>query len=198
MRPALGGPSGSIGQGFVLPLGARSPTTPRCRDASDGCTILDFARGDRRAATELMSRLAGAPTPSWTGIESRRQTEAVDMKGLRAAWGGRSGVRRAPGRVGRASVAVAVVGTVAIVGGGLALAVPVSHHPVSLADASQSSATPSDEIRSAAPPIPGHEVYGFVPYWEIDPTIAAHLRATITTTVALFSVTHTSKGEIAT
>src|SRR5258706_13101019 len=115
MRPALGGPSGSIGQGFVLPLGARSPTTPRCRDASDGCTILDFARGDRRAATQSMSRLAGAPTPSWTGIESRRQTEAVHMKGLRAAWGGRAGGRRARGRVGPASVAAPAVGAGAIV-----------------------------------------------------------------------------------
>jgi spore germination protein len=50
----------------------------------------------------------------------------------------------------------------------------------------------------APPPVPGHEVYGFVPYWEIDDTIADHLRATDTTTVALFSVTHTSKGAIAT
>ncbi len=50
----------------------------------------------------------------------------------------------------------------------------------------------------AAPPIPGHEVYGFVPYWEIDDTIADHLRATSTTTIALFSVTHTGKGTIAT
>jgi spore germination protein YaaH len=120
------------------------------------------------------------------------------MRGLRPAWRGRSGVRRAPGRVGRASVAVAVVGAVAIVGAVLALAIPVSHGPIRLGDASQSLATPSVEIGSAAPPIPGHEVYGFVPYWEIDATIAAHLRATTTTTVALFSVTHTSKGEIAT
>ena len=52
--------------------------------------------------------------------------------------------------------------------------------------------------RSAAPPLPGHEVYGFVPYWEMDGTIADHLRATDTTTVALFSVTQTGKGDIAT
>jgi spore germination protein YaaH len=51
---------------------------------------------------------------------------------------------------------------------------------------------------SSAPPLPGHEVYGFVPYWEIDATIADHLQATRTTTVALFSVTNTGKGEIAT
>ena len=56
---------------------------------------------------------------------------------------------------------------------------------------------PSQAPVTAAPPLPGHEVYGFVPYWEIDDTIAAHLRATDTTTVALFSVTHTSSGAIA-
>jgi spore germination protein YaaH len=41
-------------------------------------------------------------------------------------------------------------------------------------------------------------VYGFVPYWEIDDTIAEHLRATDATTVALFSVTHTARGAVAT
>jgi len=46
--------------------------------------------------------------------------------------------------------------------------------------------------------LPGHEVYGFVPYWEVDDTIAAHLRATDATTIALFSVTNTAKGAIAT
>ncbi len=48
-----------------------------------------------------------------------------------------------------------------------------------------------------APPAPGHELYGFVPYWEMDDGIAAHLEATPLTTLALFSVTHTSKGAIA-
>ncbi len=43
---------------------------------------------------------------------------------------------------------------------------------------------------------PGHEVYGFVPYWEMDDAIAAHLRATDVTTVGLFSVTHTATGAI--
>jgi hypothetical protein len=58
--------------------------------------------------------------------------------------------------------------------------------------------SPSAPAEVANPPKPGHEVYGFVPYWEIDGTIAAHLRATDATTVALFSVTHTAKGDIAT
>jgi spore germination protein YaaH len=58
--------------------------------------------------------------------------------------------------------------------------------------------SPSADVPTAAPPLPGHEVYGFVPYWEIDDSIAAHLRTTDVTTVALFSVTHTGTGAIAT
>jgi spore germination protein YaaH len=46
-------------------------------------------------------------------------------------------------------------------------------------------------------PTPGHEVYGFVPYWEVDDTIADHLAATDLTTLALFSVTHRRSGELA-
>ena len=50
----------------------------------------------------------------------------------------------------------------------------------------------------SATPVPaaGHELYGFVPYWEMDDTIAADLAATPLTTVALFSVTNTSTGAI--
>jgi spore germination protein YaaH len=46
-------------------------------------------------------------------------------------------------------------------------------------------------------PIPGHEVYGFVPYWEMDSGIAAHLAETDLTTLALFSVTHKKNGDLA-
>ena len=45
-------------------------------------------------------------------------------------------------------------------------------------------------------PIPGHEVYGFVPYWEMDEGIGAHLAATDLTTLALFSVTHRRDGTL--
>ena len=47
-------------------------------------------------------------------------------------------------------------------------------------------------------PDPGHEVYGFLPYWEIDDGIADHLATTDLTTLALFSVTHRRSGELAT
>jgi hypothetical protein len=56
------------------------------------------------------------------------------------------------------------------------------------------SATPA--ATTASSPAAGHEVYGFVPYWEMDDSIAAHLRATTLTTLALFSVTNTGKGAI--
>jgi spore germination protein len=47
-------------------------------------------------------------------------------------------------------------------------------------------------------PAPGHEVYGFVPYWEMDDGIAAHLAKTELTTLGLFSVTHKKSGALAT
>jgi len=45
-------------------------------------------------------------------------------------------------------------------------------------------------------PIPKHEVYGFVPYWEMDDTIADHIAATDLSTLGLFSVTHQRNGRI--
>ena len=65
---------------------------------------------------------------------------------------------------------------------------------------SESGALPSGSeglAPSASPaPTPGHELYGFVPYWEMDDTIAAHLSTTPLSTVGLFSVTNTSKGAL--
>ncbi len=53
-------------------------------------------------------------------------------------------------------------------------------------------------IRTPIPiPIPGHEVYGYVPYWEMDAGIADHVADTDLTTLALFSVTHRKDGGIA-
>ena len=45
-------------------------------------------------------------------------------------------------------------------------------------------------------PDPKHEVYGFVPYWEMDETIADHVGATDLTTLGLFSVTHKRNGTL--
>lgn len=45
-------------------------------------------------------------------------------------------------------------------------------------------------------PDPGHEVFGFVPYWEMDDSIAEHVRGTALTTLALFSVTTNARGAL--
>jgi hypothetical protein len=60
--------------------------------------------------------------------------------------------------------------------------------------ASVASATPTP-VPSAIP-APGHELYGFVPYWEMDATIAAHVAVTPLTTLALFSVSTLPDGTV--
>ncbi len=62
--------------------------------------------------------------------------------------------------------------------------------------ASSSAGVPADLPAASPIPAPGRELYGFVPYWEMDDTIAAHVAATPLTTVGLFSVSNTSKGAI--
>jgi glycosyl hydrolase family 18 (putative chitinase) len=52
--------------------------------------------------------------------------------------------------------------------------------------------TPDPTVR----PVPGHEVFGFVPYWEMVGDIADDVAKTDLTTLALFSVTHTKAGAI--
>ncbi len=49
-----------------------------------------------------------------------------------------------------------------------------------------------------ASPLPpaGHELYGFVPYWEMDDTIIQHLNSSPVGTIALFSVTTTAAGTV--
>jgi hypothetical protein len=58
---------------------------------------------------------------------------------------------------------------------------------------------PSSAIPPPRPtpvPTPGHEVYGYLPYWEIDASIAGHLAATDLTTLAVFSVTNRTNGTL--
>lgn len=90
-------------------------------------------------------------------------------------------------------IVIALVATVSVAGGTALLGAPPGGVPRPIAIASPSVPDPT-----AAPLLPGHEIYGFVPYWEIDDTIAAHLRGTDASTIALFSVTNTAKGTIAT
>jgi spore germination protein YaaH len=50
--------------------------------------------------------------------------------------------------------------------------------------------------RATPVPEPGHEVYGFVPYWEMEGDIVDHVRGTRLTTLGLFSVTAARNGRI--
>ena len=54
----------------------------------------------------------------------------------------------------------------------------------------------SDRPAATRRPVPGHELYGYLPYWEMDDTIADHLAATPLTTLGLFSVTDTTNGTL--
>lgn len=87
--------------------------------------------------------------------------------------------------------AVAVAGAIALAS---ALGVPGSS-PIdgATADPSAGAGTTS---RPTTRPVPGHEVFGFVPYWEMDDGIAEHVARTDLTTLALFSVTHTRSGAL--
>ena len=58
------------------------------------------------------------------------------------------------------------------------------------------SVTPEPTPRITPVPIPGHEVYGYVPYWEMEGDIVDHVAGTSLTTLGLFSVTHTRTGAL--
>ncbi len=137
-----------------------------------------------------MAALAPRAVPSLDRIRLRRQTGAVDRRPA-APLTSRARRRLWPGRA-----ALPVVGLAAVVVLGAVAAYAVRPGPAE--PRLRQDPSPSVAIVAGPPPLPGHEVYGFVPYWEIDDTIASHLRSTEVTTVALFSVTHTAKGEIAT
>ena len=62
--------------------------------------------------------------------------------------------------------------------------------------ASDAAIAPTSTGQPSPIPVPKHEVYGFVPYWEMDDTIAAHIAATDLSTLGLFSVTHQRNGRL--
>ncbi len=94
----------------------------------------------------------------------------------------------------RPARALAMVAMVALLAGAACSPSPsVSPSPSStVVPVADVSAEPS------AVPAPGHEVFGFVPYWEMDAGIADHVAGTPLTTLALFSVTNTTRGRIKT
>ena len=64
--------------------------------------------------------------------------------------------------------------------------------------ASAALVAPEPSVSAGPPPEPGHELYGFVPYWEMDEGIVAHLADTPLSTIGLFSVTHDAAGALRT
>jgi spore germination protein YaaH len=97
-----------------------------------------------------------------------------------------------------------VVAVVLVLAVSIGLAVTLSR-PAATDRAAEGPDVPSPAVAGSAGgvtpspiPVPGHEVYGFVPYWEMDATIADHLAATDLTTIGLFSVTHRKNGSLST
>jgi hypothetical protein len=97
-------------------------------------------------------------------------------------------------------LAIAVVAAAAFLGG-----VPRGGEPrsteVAVASGGLASGGPSSEPTLAPTPTPrpglgGTELYGYVPYWQMNDTVATYLRSTPLTTVALFSVTARKNGAI--
>jgi hypothetical protein len=122
------------------------------------------------AVTTIVSRQRNIGSAAWTGI----------------FWGiGHSLTLLAIG----GAISVAGIGIVALVGSQLL----AGTSPAASGEPTGSAAGAASAQASAVP-VPGHEVYGFIPYWEMDDTIVAHLATTDLTTVALFSVTHSGKG----
>jgi hypothetical protein len=80
----------------------------------------------------------------------------------------------------------------------VAVATACSPVPLESSDPSASGgASPglAATLAPTVPPIPGHELYGYLPYWEMDDAgIAEHVADTPLTTLALFSVTHGRSG----
>jgi spore germination protein YaaH len=87
----------------------------------------------------------------------------------------------------------AVAAALAIVAVSLMGSHPVPPQPGPSADP---TGLPAATARPTVVPIPGHEVFGFVPYWEMDAGIAADVAGLDLTTLGLFSVTHTTDGAI--
>jgi spore germination protein YaaH len=92
--------------------------------------------------------------------------------------------------IGVGAVATAV--TLALV---FALLGSSSTSPAAHATAGPSPSTGAT-ARPTIRPAPEHEVFGFVPYWEMTNGIAEHVARTDLTTLALSSVTHTKDGAI--
>lgn len=107
---------------------------------------------------------------------------------------------RSPGaRRARVSLATLAAGVLVVVIACSPAPAPTSGAPSGSVAPPVTSGSPG-AATSGSPtsaPNPGRELYGYVPYWEMDEGIAAHLAGTPLTTLGLFSVTHGAKGILA-
>jgi spore germination protein YaaH len=90
-----------------------------------------------------------------------------------------------------AVIALLVVAGAAFVVGSLA---SPQRAPSIIGELLSRSSQPTPRITPV--PAPGHEVYGFVPYWEMEGGIVDHVAGTKLTTLGLFSVTHRRSGTL--
>jgi spore germination protein YaaH len=97
-----------------------------------------------------------------------------------------------------AAVVVAIVGTVVLTNTVFRPTDPTGllGDPSASPGATASEPSPTPTPVPTPHPIPKHETYGFIPYWEMDDGIAAHVRETALSTVALFSVTNKRNGTL--
>ena len=86
----------------------------------------------------------------------------------------------------------AILGLIAILAGACGPMTPTPSSP----PATDVAIAPTSTAQASPIPVPKHEVYGFVPYWEMDDTIATHVGATDLTTLGLFSVTYKRNGTL--
>jgi spore germination protein YaaH len=95
-----------------------------------------------------------------------------------------------------AAVVIAVVGTVVLANTVFRPTDPTGRGAPTASPDAAVGPTPTPTPLPTPHPIPKHETYGFIPYWEMDDGIAAHVRETALSTVALFSVTNKRNGTI--
>ena len=103
--------------------------------------------------------------------------------------------------IGVGAVAVAVTVAIALVFAMASPSVPLAGRTTDANPNPSNGDPPAAASASGQPtpttrPVPKHELFGFVPYWEMNGDIAAHLERTPLTTLALFSVTTTKTGKI--
>jgi hypothetical protein len=102
-------------------------------------------------------------------------------------------VTRSPARVATSTISVVLIAAILAGCGGTPPSSPGAGEPAAQATGPDAGLP---DPKPTIIPVPKHEVYGYVPYWEMDDSIADHIGRTELTTLALFSVTHRRNGTL--